>query len=231
VDAERALGLAFEPAAHAWAAGVPGLLGVLWTLYLFAHLPAVAGALVWAWLERPSAYRAARDVFLIAQAITLAGYVLVPAAPPRLLPELGMAAGAEPGEGLAGLLQSQYAALPSGHVVFALVAAGIVVALVRRPLVRAAAALYPPLVIAATILTANHFWLDAAAAAAVVALALTGRAAYARSAQRGLRRRPRRRRAWSRPLARRPPRTPPATPSPAAAGGGRSPSSGSGPRS
>ncbi len=32
--------------------------------------------------------------------------------------------------------------------------------------------LYPPLVVAVTVVTANHFWVDAVAAAALVALAL-----------------------------------------------------------
>lgn len=39
------------------------------------------------------------------------------------------------------------------------------------PLVRALACLYPPLVVAVTLLTANHFWIDAAVALAVVAAA------------------------------------------------------------
>ncbi len=167
--AERAFGLPSEPALHAWATQRPWLLAAAWVLYLFAHLPAVGGALVWAWLERPRAYRAARNVFLTAQGLTLTGYLLLPSAPPHLLPELGT--GRPPGSGSVGLaqaLQSPWAAVPSGHVVFALVAAGIVVALVSQPVVRALALLYPPLVLAVTVLTANHFWLDAMASALVV---------------------------------------------------------------
>lgn len=169
-DAERGLGLFLEPAVHAWAEGLPALLGTAWVIYLLAHLPAVAGALVWAWLERPRAYVRARNVFLVAQALTLILYVAVPTAPPHLIPELGMGADASPA-GPASYLQSPWAALPSGHVVFSLVAAGIVVALVRRTVVRVLAALYPPLVFAVTLVTGNHFWIDAAAACAVAATA------------------------------------------------------------
>jgi hypothetical protein len=170
VDVGRDLGLFPEPGLHAWAEGLPVLLGAAWVVYLLAHLPAVAGALAWAWLERPAAYRAARNVFLVAQGLTVALYLTLPTAPPRLIPELGMGDGSSPARP-AQHLQSPWAALPSGHVVFALVAAGIVAALVRRPLVRALACLYPPLVAAVTLLTANHFWIDAVLAAAVVAAA------------------------------------------------------------
>jgi hypothetical protein len=164
--AERALGLPSEPAIHAWATGRPELLAVAWFVYLFAHLPAIGGALTWAWLERPRAYRSARNVFLTAQALTLTGYLLLPSAPPHLLPELGMAR-APGGSGVAGLLQSPWAALPSGHVVFALVAAGIVVTLVAHPVIRGVVALYPVLMLGVTVVTANHFWADATASALV----------------------------------------------------------------
>jgi hypothetical protein len=168
-DAERALGVLPEPAVHAWAEARPGLLAAAWALYLFAHLPAVAGALVWAWLERPLQYAAARNLFLTAQGLTLATYVLAPTAPPGRIEALGMGGG-EP-SALAERLQSPWAAMPSGHIVFALVAAGIVFTLCRRRAVRALAALYPPLVVGVTMVTANHFWLDAAAAVVVAAAA------------------------------------------------------------
>jgi hypothetical protein len=171
---ERALGVFPEPALHAWAAGRPLLLHAAWGFYVFVHLPAVIGALVWAWLERPHAYRRARRTFVLAQVLTVAGYLALPSAPPQYVPAAGgtIPPGRLPGaEGVAHLLQSPWAALPSGHVVFATIAAGIVVALARPPLVRALAALYPLLVIAVTLITANHFWIDAAAGVAVAAVA------------------------------------------------------------
>jgi hypothetical protein len=174
---EQSLGFAPEAAMHAWAAGHPPLLDAAWAVYLFCHLPAVGGALVWAYLERPAAYPAARDLFLGAQALTVAGYVLVPTAPPRLLDS------PEAVSGVASLVQSPWAALPSGHVVFALVAGAVVARLARPWWIRALALAYPVLVTAVTLLTYNHFWLDAvasllvtAAAAGAVALARRRRA-------------------------------------------------------
>lgn len=175
-DAERSLGLLVEPGLHAWTAEHPWLLGAACVVYMLAHLPAVAGALVWAWLERPCAFPFARNVFLLAQGLTVAGYLLVPTAPPRLVPGLGIADtltrfwGSDSASA-AHLLQSPYAALPSGHVVFSLIAGAIVVALARPPLVRALGVAYPVLVVAVTIVTGNHFWFDAVAGAAVATLA------------------------------------------------------------
>jgi hypothetical protein len=127
---------------------------------------------VWAWLERPAAFAAARDTLVLAQVLTVAGYVTAPTAPPRMLGDLGFRdtlAGFW-GAGTANathLLQSPFAAMPSGHVAFALVAAGTVAALVRSRIVRALAVAYPVLVVAVTVATANHFLADAVVAAVV----------------------------------------------------------------
>jgi hypothetical protein len=175
VALERDTGLFVEPAAHAWASGRPWLLAAACVFYVWVHLPAVIGALVWAWLERPAAFPAVRDVFLLAQALTVAGYLLVPTAPPRMLPGLGFSDTLSGfwGAGAAAAshsVQSPYAALPSGHVVFALVASGAVALLARPLAVRLLALAYPPLVVAVTVVTANHFVVDAVAGALVVAL-------------------------------------------------------------
>jgi len=177
VALERSLGLFFEADVYAWTAQHGWLLTLASVFYVWVHVPATLGALVWAWLERPRAFPLVRNVFLVAQLLTVVGYVLLPTAPPRLVEGLGFedtlaafwgAGGAE----AAHTVQSPYAALPSGHVVFALIAGGSV-ALLARPLsVRLLAAAYPPLVVLVTIATANHFWLDAAAAALVCLVAL-----------------------------------------------------------
>jgi membrane-associated phospholipid phosphatase len=66
---------------------------------------------------------------------------------------------------------SPYAAMPSGHAAFAVIAAAIVVCLSRRPLVRLTGALYPLAVLLEIVATGNHIWLDAAAGAAAAAVA------------------------------------------------------------
>jgi PAP2 superfamily len=175
VAAERGLGLFFEPHVYGWAASRPWLLVAAGLFYVWVHVPATVGALVWARLERPGAFALARDAFLATQALTVAAYLALPTAPPRLAPGLGFGdtLDAVYGDGAGGIahsVQSPYAAMPSGHMAFAVVTAGIVAALARAPAVRAAALLYPPLVAAVITLTANHLWVDAVGGVTTAAL-------------------------------------------------------------
>lgn len=178
VRLEQRLGLFFETDAHRWALEHPVLLAVASALYLGTHVSALVGALVLAWYRAPAIYRIARDTFVVAQLLTVAGYLAFPTAPPRLVPGLGLTdtLTAAVGTGSAGVaysFQYRFAALPSGHVVFALVAGATVAVVARRRWVRAAAAIYPALVVVLVVTTANHFWLDAAAGTVVAVAATT----------------------------------------------------------
>jgi PAP2 superfamily len=158
VGAERVLGLHSEPAlvgwlhAHAWLSSVAGLF------YVWVHLPALVGALVWVWLERRWAFAVVRDTFVIGQVVTVTGNLAFATAPPWMLSDPAghpIAAG-----DVAYLVQSPYAAMPSGHTMFAAIAAGTVVARVRSPLVRVIAVASPLLVGVVIVATGNHLWLD-----------------------------------------------------------------------
>jgi PAP2 superfamily len=162
---ERSLGIASEPAIAAWLRGHATLAGAAELFYVWVHLPATIGALVWVWLEHRRAFAFARDVFVTTQLVAVAGYLAVPTAPPWMLEHASQPAGTS----AAHLLQSPYAAMPSGHMAFALIASGCVIALVRHPAVRLAAAGYALLVLAVIVATGNHYWLDAAAGAAAAA--------------------------------------------------------------
>jgi hypothetical protein len=161
IAVERAHGLYFEPALWNWVADRPALLAVLSFAYLWGHVPATVGALVWARLERPRAFPVARDALALTQLLVVAGYLLAPTAPPRI------GFGEADTGGLVHHLQSPYAAMPSGHVAFAVVVAGLLSTQVRA--LRVVAWLYPLLVTTVVIATANHLWLDAAAGAAAAA--------------------------------------------------------------
>ncbi|WP_205696004.1 phosphatase PAP2 family protein [Conexibacter sp. SYSU D00693] len=189
-DAERALGLLVEPDLAGWLASHPTLLGIASGVYLLAHVPAAVGALVWLRLERPHAFAAARATFVGVQLVLVAGYLALPTAPPRLLPGLGLddslqATVGTSGTGIAYLLQSPYAALPSGHVAWALLAGVLVWRHARPPVVRALALAYPVVVVALVLATGHHLWLDAIAAVAVVVVVSAAvRAPLPRSAPR-----------------------------------------------
>jgi hypothetical protein len=163
-DAEAGLGLFFEPAVHGWVAARPGLAAAAQAVYLVLHVPALIGALAFCYLARPELFPRARTAFLALQTGLAAVWLLLPTAPPRMLAGRGFeAAGGSAAERVAWL-QSPYAAMPSGHVAFALLAGALVVLAARRPALRLAGALYPPLICAVTLATANHFWLDTAGA-------------------------------------------------------------------
>jgi membrane-associated phospholipid phosphatase len=172
VEAERAVGAYVEPQLVAWMADRPVLLWLCGLIYLGAHVPVTGGALILVWLRRPAAFARLAATFIVLQLALAAAWLVWPVAPPRLLPE-AVAGSSGPwgglGESSAGVLQSPFAAFPSGHVAFAVVSCWAVWLTVRSPALRAAALTYPPLIVAITMVTGNHFWLDAAAALVWVA--------------------------------------------------------------
>jgi membrane-associated phospholipid phosphatase len=163
---ERSLGVFVEPSLHAWAAHRPALLTVAWVLYLTLHVPVTGAALVWTRLERPAAWPRLRDLFVATQVLVMLVAVVVPtASPARLATSAG---GGGPDTSAASLLQTPFAAMPSGHVAFALIAGATVALLTRRWWLRAAGAAYPLVIAAITLVTANHFVSDIVVATVIV---------------------------------------------------------------
>jgi hypothetical protein len=162
IAVERRLGLFFEPAVHAWFRSRPPLMQTLKFTYVAAHLPVALGVLAWARQAHPQAFPLARDTFAATQALAALGYVVAPTAPPRMIAGLGYDDAPRPGDHRLGRsIQSPYAAMPSAHTAFSVVAAGTIFGLARSRHVRAAALLYPPAVVAEIIATGDHVWLDA----------------------------------------------------------------------
>jgi hypothetical protein len=108
-------------------------------------------------------------MFMVAMGIALVGYALFPTAPPRMLPGDGFTdtiasfTSVDQDSNAVSLLVNKYAAVPSMHIGFSSMIAGTAVMLVRNPLGRFLWALYPLLVFWVIVVTANHYWLDAAA--------------------------------------------------------------------
>jgi hypothetical protein len=187
IEMERRLGLFFEPTVHAWFGARPQLIRALRVTYVVAHVPGTLGVLVWTRQAHPQAFRLARDTFAATQALAVIGYVIAPTAPPRMVAGLGYDDRPRPGDhGLGRVIQSPYAAMPSAHTAFSVVAAGTVWALARSRPVRAAALLYPPAVVLEIIATGDHVWLDALGGLVIAGLGFAGaRAAHCGRRQRG----------------------------------------------
>jgi hypothetical protein len=179
---ERQLNIDFESplndlfTRHAWI-GIPADF-----VYASLHYAATPAVLVWLWRRgRNADYRFARTWLLITTMIGLAGFVVVPTCPPRLLEAsqgfvdtmnqysaYGWWGGdASAPRGMGGLT-NQYAAMPSLHVGWALWC-GIALWWQGRSVWSKTIAVVYPLVITLVVMgTANHYFLDAAAGAAAV---------------------------------------------------------------
>jgi hypothetical protein len=181
IDIERRLGMFFEPTVHAWCCARPPLMRALRLTYIVAHVPGTLGVLAWTWRAHPQAFARARDTFAATQAFAVIGYLMAPTAPPRMIAGHGYDDRPRPGDhGLGRVVQSPYAAMPSAHTAFAVVAAGTVWALARSRPVRAVALLYPPAVVVEIIATGDHVWLDAIGGLVVAGLGFASARATAR---------------------------------------------------
>ena len=187
VDAERALGLFFEPSLQAWAEGKDWIITSSSWMYVNSHFVITTTFLIWLYIFRNQAFYFVRNMFMVAMGLALVGYTAYPTAPPRFLPEWGFSDSVasfvgENAEQSANVLYNPFAAVPSMHVAFALMIAVPAIMLVRRRVAKVLWGIYPFVVTFVVMVTANHFWLDAALGALVAALsAYAAYAAFARA--------------------------------------------------
>jgi PAP2 superfamily len=187
VDAERALGLFFEPHLQAWAEGKQWIMTGASFMYVNSHFVITTTFLIWLYIARNHAYYFVRNMFLVAMSLALVGYTAFPAAPPRYLPEWGFSDSVasfvgENAERSANVLYNPFAAMPSMHVAFSLMIAVPAIFLVRNRVLKVLWGIYPFVVTFVVVVTANHFWIDAAFGAIVAASsAYAAYAAFARA--------------------------------------------------
>ena len=177
IHLERSLGAFFEPGfqqaflSHRW------LIDIADWMYFNSHFAITTAFLVWLYLFRNESFNFVRNMFLVAMGLALVGYALFPTAPPRMFPEAGFTdtidafTSANQDSSFTSLLVNPYAAVPSMHIAFSLMIAVPAMTLVRSAWARALWSLYPMVVFFVIVVTANHFWFDAAAGAAVACLA------------------------------------------------------------
>jgi membrane-associated phospholipid phosphatase len=183
VSAERGMGLFFEPGLQDWA-----IHHIQWAvtasnwMYVNSHFVVTTTFLIWLYVVRNHAYYFVRNMFLIAMGLALVGYLVYPTAPPRFLPEWGFSDTVanfvgEKAANSANVLYNPFAAMPSMHVAFALMIAIPAMMLVKHRLLKVIWGLYPLVVSFVVVVTANHWWIDAAIGVLVAALSAYG--AYA----------------------------------------------------
>jgi hypothetical protein len=176
-DFERAVHLPGEGAVQSLLLHGDGLVHVANTYYAAVHFPATVAFLVWLYLRRPAHYVWARRILAAVTAAALVLHLLFPLAPPRMLAATGLVDTARVygpsvyGNPATDSLSNQFAAMPSLHFGWALmVAIGLIVA--TRSRWRLLCLLHPLLTLLVIVGTANHYWLDAIVATALLGLAL-----------------------------------------------------------
>jgi membrane-associated phospholipid phosphatase len=177
IDIESATGTYFEQDLQSALLSHQWLIEAANWMYMNTHFVITTSFLVWLYLFRNESFYFVRNMFMVAMALALVGYVAFPTAPPRLIPEEGFVdtitdfSQVNHDSALVKLFVNPYAAVPSMHIAFALMIAIPAISIARHAVTKALWALYPVLVLFVVVVTANHFWLDAAVGALVAGLA------------------------------------------------------------
>jgi hypothetical protein len=175
ISVERSLSIFHEGAVQD---ALSALHGPLSTYYMLAIGPVVAGTLVWLATTRPELYRRLRTALLVSLGFAALSYALLPMAPPRLVPDIGIAdtvglsSGHDTGSFGGVVPFNPYAAMPSMHVGWSLLVGIFGFQALRDRAWRWVFAAHPVVMAVAVTATGNHYFLDSAAGVAVVISAL-----------------------------------------------------------
>lgn len=153
--------------------------------YASLHYLVTPALLVWIFRSRTVRYRAARTWLLTSTFIGLIGFTLMPTCPPRLLSashgfvdtmaqysDYGWWGGEASAPRGLGSMTNQYAAMPSLHVGWALWCGVMLWRYGGTRLTKVAGVAYPLITTIVVMGTANHYFLDALAGAAVMGVGL-----------------------------------------------------------
>ena len=148
-------------------------------IYAWGHYPVLLAIALWLVIKDPLRFRFVRNVMLISAIIGVLTYWILPAAPPRLMAAHGYDYGfIDTVHGAAsnahyfqpGPFVNDYAALPSFHFGWILLATLAIWVNTERRLVRAAAVGMSVVMFWAITVTGNHYFFDMVFGAAVVLL-------------------------------------------------------------
>jgi hypothetical protein len=189
---ERAVGLFHEESIQQWFLGWRWFIQFWNLFYGTFHFVVTAGCVVWLFRRFPDRYVRWRTTLAVTTALALFGFAFYPLLPPRLLPTgygfedtLRTFGGLWSFDsGAMSKVSNQYAAMPSLHFAWSTWCALVLVPTVRRTWVRVLAASYPICTLFAIVVTGNHYWLDAAGGAVILALGSVAGLLWANRARR-----------------------------------------------
>jgi membrane-associated phospholipid phosphatase len=167
IDLERSTHTFFEADVQAFFSA-NWIVDVANQIYLNAQFSVALGFLVWLYLFRNESYYFVRNMFVASMGLALIGYAVYPTAPPRMFPEYGFVdtlnkfSDVGHDSSIAKIFINPYAAVPSMHCAFAMMIGATGVRVCRHLWAKAWWAFWPLLVSWVTVVTANHYWVDAA---------------------------------------------------------------------
>ena len=174
-DFEQRIGLPSERSLQAWTMRSPWLIESLNRYYAYVHVTALGLTLVWLFFRHRERFPTFRNVLALTTGACLA-IQSIPVAPPRFFPDLGFVDTAllyrqsVYGAGGSGL-SNQLAAMPSVHVAWSVLIAGIVM-LASTSKWRWVIIVHPVVTIVAVVATGNHWWLDGIVSVILIGLSV-----------------------------------------------------------
>lgn len=173
VTFESWLGLPFEDDLQQWLLDHPTIIKLLNLYYVGLHFPAAIALLVWLYWRHHDRYRGIRNLMAFTTFTALVLHLVFPLAPPRMMSGFvdtmaRFGPSIYPPNPLDGAA-NQIAAMPSLHFAWAAIAA-LAVIQVLRSVWRWLIVIHPALMTLSIIATANHWWIDAAAAGLLIVI-------------------------------------------------------------
>lgn len=172
---------------------------VLNRYYAYGHFPITFIFVVWVFIGRRSQWLRIAAALSVTTFVCLTVDALFPVAPPRLYAPLGIVDTlAKYGPDIYGTsavssIADQYGSMPSIHYAWAVfVAWGVVKLAPKLGAFRWLVVIHPIMMLAAVVLTGNHYWLDCAAGALLVPLGVLATDIWMRRSSSALRARMRR---------------------------------------
>jgi hypothetical protein len=167
ISLERGMHIFVEPTIQGWATSSHLLVVIAAYVYINAQTTILIALLLYLYVAHNRSYYFVRNMLFVGMAIGLIGYGLFPTAPPRFMPEwnfidtIHQITGVSGNSTVANVFFNQYAAVPSMHVACAVMLGWTLARLVRRRAAKVFWALWPLLITFMTVITANHFLIDA----------------------------------------------------------------------
>jgi hypothetical protein len=173
IRVERFLGIFQEQAVQSWFLGWHWLLRGLDDYYGSLHFIVTIAALLFLFFRQRQRYALWRNVLAFTTALALVGFAFFPLMPPRLLPAsyhfvdtLKTVGGLWSfNSGPVNAVSNQYAAMPSLHFAWSTWCSLVVAPALKHRTAKILVFLYPAVTLLCIVVTANHYFLDAAGGA------------------------------------------------------------------